>query len=163
MSDSTSHTILYTSGSHVHITCRSIHIACRSVLGLGSKWDQNGIKCQKRGYVFALWTPIQSCDEELRKETIKWLKTIFTNQDSWYQLQMLLQVLFEWSPLVHTSFEWLPGSWVTPWSFAPKAEVTPPIFMSLLHECVGTSDWELRTMGVTLVVSTTLASLQTWG
>jgi len=54
---------------------------------------------KRRGYVFVLWTPAKSRDQEPQNGVIKWSRTIFSDQYSWSRSQTLLQALRMWLPL----------------------------------------------------------------
>ena len=45
---------------------------------------------RRRGYIFVLWTPVKSSDQELWKGMIKQSRTIFTYYVSWSRSQTLL-------------------------------------------------------------------------
>ena len=96
-------------GSHIRVACRSI---CNR--------DQNGIKRS----TFFLGADqeikmnskrLKSIDQEPRNRTIKRSRMIFTDPDSWSQLQMLLKVTQMWLPLINRSSwsENLNQWWVT--------------------------------------------------
>ena len=48
---------------------------------------------------FVLWTPVKSSNQEPRNGAIKQSRTIFIDQDSWSQSQMLLWAKRMWLPL----------------------------------------------------------------
>lgn len=51
---------------------------------------------RRSSYVFILWTPLKSSDQEPRDGVIRRSRTIFSKQDSWSQSQMLLQAICKW-------------------------------------------------------------------
>jgi len=56
------------------------------------------------GYIFILWTPIKSRDQEPWNGAIKRSKTSFSSHDSWSWSQTLLQVMRMWLPWVSRPF-----------------------------------------------------------
>lgn len=91
-----------------------------------------GIKMESSVKSVATFLPFEPpYNQVIKSFGSKWLKTIFTNQDSCsYQLQLLLQALFEWSPLMHMSFISLcvAGSNILVW-------MTPQVMSNSLKIC----------------------------